>query len=38
VIVWNVDFTQYGDDPQAGYSIVRNGSCLACATLAAAMP
>jgi LysM repeat protein len=38
VIVWNVDFTQYGDDPQAGYAIVRNGSCLACATLAAAMP
>lgn len=38
VIVWNVDFTQYGDDPQAGYSIVRNGNCLACATLAAAMP
>lgn len=38
LIVWNVDFTQYGDDPQAGYAIVRNGSCLACATLAAAMP
>lgn len=38
LIVWNIDFTQYGDDPQAGYAIVRNGSCLACATLAAAMP
>lgn len=37
LIVWNVDFTMYGEDPQAGYSIVRNGSCLACATLAAAM-
>ncbi|MCO6445369.1 MAG: LysM peptidoglycan-binding domain-containing protein [Anaerolineae bacterium] len=38
LIVWNVDFTAYGEDPQAGYAIVRNGQCLACATLAAAMP
>lgn len=38
LIVWNVDFTLYGEDPQAGYAIVRNGGCLACATLAAAMP
>ena len=36
VIVWNVDFTQYGDDPQAGYAIVRqDGSCPACASLGA---
>jgi LysM repeat protein len=38
LIVWNVDFRQYGDDPQGGYSIVRpDGSCVACATLGAAM-
>ncbi len=38
MIVWNVDFTQYGDDPQAGYAIVRpGGSCPACAPLAAAV-
>ena len=37
LIVWNVDFTQYGSDPQAGYAIVRpDGSCPACATLAGA--
>jgi hypothetical protein len=35
-IIWNVDFTQYGDDPQGGYAIVRpDGSCPACASLAA---
>jgi len=33
-IVYNVDFTVYGDDPQAGYAIIRaDGSCPACATL-----
>ncbi len=38
MIVWNVDFTVYNDDPQAGYAIVRpDGSCPACATLSAAM-
>lgn len=37
LIVWNVDNTNYGADPQAGYSIVRNGNCTACATLGAAM-
>jgi hypothetical protein len=37
LIVWNVDFTQYGADPQAGYSITRGGVCTACASLAAAM-
>lgn len=34
LIVWNVDSTGYGDDPQAGYAIVRpNGSCPACGAL-----
>lgn len=36
-IVWNVDATEYGADPQAGYAIVRNGQCVACITLGAAM-
>jgi hypothetical protein len=31
MIIWNVGFTQYDSDPQAGYSIVRpDGSCPAC--------
>lgn len=39
MIIWNVDFTQYGGDPQAGYAIVRpNGTCPACAALDAVMP
>jgi len=34
VIVWNVDATDYGADPQAGYAIVRpGGSCPACSAL-----
>lgn len=34
LIIWNVDFTQYGDDPMAGYAIIRpNGSCPACDAL-----
>nr|MCU0463316.1 hypothetical protein [Anaerolineae bacterium] len=38
IIVWNVDFRVYNDDPQGGFAIVRpDGSCPACATLAAAM-
>jgi LysM repeat protein len=39
-IVFNVDFTQYtGDDPQAGFAIIRpQNRCIACANLAAAMP
>jgi len=37
LIVWNIDFTQYDADPQAGYAILRpDGSCPACDTLAAA--
>ncbi|HLV37341.1 MAG TPA: LysM domain-containing protein [Spirillospora sp.] len=38
LIVWNVDATEYGQDPQAGYAIIRpNNTCLACNTLAAVM-
>jgi len=34
-IVWNIDFTHYGADPQAGFAIVRpDGSCPACVALA----
>jgi hypothetical protein len=34
MIVFNVDFTLYGADPQGGYAIVRpDGSCPACAAL-----
>ncbi len=37
MIVWNVDFTGYGSDPQAGYAMIRpDGSCPACEALAAA--
>ncbi|NJR12417.1 hypothetical protein HC776_00550 [bacterium] len=36
-IVWNVDSTNFGTDPQAGYAIIRpNGTCPACNTIAAA--
>jgi hypothetical protein len=39
VIVWNVDFTYYGDDPQAGFAIVRpDGSCPACNSLQGVAP
>ena len=35
MIVFNVDFTTWGSDPQAGYAIVRpDSSCPACTTLA----
>lgn len=38
VIVFNVDFTYWGDDPQAGYAMIRpDGSCPACGTLARVM-
>lgn len=37
LIVWNVDATEYGADPQAGYAIVRNGQCQACSSLRSAM-
>ncbi len=38
IIIFNVDFTQWGDDPQAGYAMIRkNGGCPACETLARVM-
>ena len=38
IMVFNVDFANYGDDPMAGYAIIRpDGSCPACGTLAASM-
>ncbi len=38
MIVWNVDATYWGSDPQSGYAIVRpGGGCPACDTLRAAM-
>lgn len=34
LIVWNVDSTTWGNDPQAGYAIIRkDGSCPACGSL-----
>jgi hypothetical protein len=37
LIIWNIDFTVYGSDPQAGYAIIRaDGSCPACNALVAA--
>ncbi|MEP7356767.1 MAG: hypothetical protein ABI847_05970, partial [Anaerolineales bacterium] len=36
MIIFNVDFTLYGDDPQGGYAIIRpDGSCPACGALGA---
>ena len=37
-IIFNVDFTHWSDDPQAGYAILRpDGSCPACGPLANAV-
>ena len=37
MIVWNVDFTVYGADPQGGFAMIRpDGSCPACNAMAAA--
>ena len=34
-IIWNIDFTQYDADPQAGYAIIRpGGGCPTCDALA----
>ena len=34
LIVWNIDSTTWGDDPQAGYAIIRpGGGCAACESL-----
>lgn len=38
IIVWNVNFTHWGGDPQAGYAMLRpGGACPACDSLGAAM-
>lgn len=38
IIVFNVDFTTWGDDPQAGYAMIRpGGGCPACETLRTVM-
>ncbi|MDX1994479.1 MAG: hypothetical protein SF029_19005 [bacterium] len=38
MIIWNVDFQVYNDDPQAGFAIIRRDrTCPACSQLAAAM-
>ncbi len=37
-IIWNVDFIDYGDDPHAGYAMIRrDGSCPACETVGKVM-
>ncbi len=34
LIIWNVDFTNYGEDPMAGFALIRpDGSCPACDAL-----
>ncbi len=39
IIIFNVDFTHFSDDPQAGYAMVRpNGQCPSCVTLESVMP
>lgn len=39
MIIFNVDFTYYGADPQAGYAMIRlGGACPACAALAGVLP
>lgn len=38
MIIFNVDFTNWGDDPMAGYAMIRpNGSCPACILLGQVM-
>ena len=38
MLIFNVDFDYYGDDPQAGYAIIRKGdACPACDALGAVM-
>ena len=37
MIVWNIDFTLYGSDPQAGFAMIRpGGGCPACDAMARA--
>ncbi|MCK4472849.1 MAG: hypothetical protein KAW49_13795, partial [Anaerolineae bacterium] len=38
IIVWNIDFVRYGDDPQDGFAILRpGGGCPACDSLHAVL-
>lgn len=38
MIIWNVNFTGWGDDPQGGYAMIRpGGSCPACDALGRVM-
>lgn len=37
MIVWNMDATIYGSDPMAGWAIIRQNQCRACATLGTVM-
>jgi len=38
IIVWNIDFVRYGEDPQDGYAIIRpGGGCPACESLHAVL-
>jgi|FLYN01.1.fsa_nt_gi hypothetical protein len=35
IIIWNVNYTRFDDDPQGGYAIIRpDGTCPACLTIA----
>lgn len=39
MVIWNVDFTVWTGDPQAGYAMIRpGGGCPACSALDAVMP
>jgi hypothetical protein len=34
LIIWNINFLEYGADPMGGYAIIRpDGSCPACSAL-----
>lgn len=36
IIIWNIDFDNYENDPQAGYALIRpDGTCPGCETIAA---
>ncbi len=38
IIIWNIDFQEYGADPQAGFAIIRpDGGCPACDSIASLM-
>lgn len=37
MVVWNMDASEFSSDPMAGWSIIRDGTCLACNTLGVTM-